>query len=60
MLAELLKRFGKAALEHPEVFVAVFDALEAGTSPDELVAQIKAAQIAAAEKAMAEVLGPRP
>jgi hypothetical protein len=60
MLADFFARLGKALLANPQVFMAIIDAIEGGMTEDQLVADIRAAQIKAAEAAVTADLGPHP
>ncbi len=60
MLADFFVRLATALISNPQSFVALIDAIEGGSTEAELVASIKATQIAATEAAVEADLGPRP
>jgi hypothetical protein len=57
MLVDDLVRLGTAVAKDAPVFLALVEALEGGVPADELMAQIKAAQIKATEAAVEADLG---
>lgn len=59
MLTDDLVRLGTAVAKNAPVFLALLEALEGGTDPEQLMTDIRASQVRATEIAVEADLGPR-
>lgn len=60
MIESALVELGTLLIEHPDIFVAVKDALTGGVSKEELKQAIRSVQVAASDEIMRSKLGMAP